>query len=58
MNAIRPANENDLPQIMESVRSAIVGMESLGILQWDEIYPTPSPLTPSTEFTLIATCLQ
>lgn len=36
----RAANINDLPQIMDLIKSAISQMENSGIMQWDELYPT------------------
>lgn len=39
--AFRQGNMADLPEIVNLVKSAIVQMESCGIMQWDEIYPTP-----------------
>jgi ribosomal protein S18 acetylase RimI-like enzyme len=39
MLKIRPARLNDLPNVMELVRSCVRYMESEGIDQWDEFYP-------------------
>lgn len=36
----RQGKTEDLPEIVELVKTAIVHMESCGIMQWDEIYPT------------------
>lgn len=38
--AFRQGNLEDLPEIVNLVKTAIVQMESCGIMQWDEIYPT------------------
>ena len=36
----RKGTKEDLPQIMELVKSAIDHMEAQGIMQWDNLYPT------------------
>lgn len=36
----RQGKTEDLPEIVELVKAAIVHMDSCGIMQWDEIYPT------------------
>lgn len=36
----RQGKTEDLPNIVKLVKAAIVHMESCGIMQWDEIYPT------------------
>ncbi len=38
--AFRQGNMEDLPEIVNLVKAAIVQMERCNIMQWDEIYPT------------------
>ena len=39
MLSIRPAVEEDVPEIVELLRACVAAMVSSGIDQWDEIYP-------------------
>ena len=36
----RLATENDITEIIELVKNAIIQMEKQGVFQWDNIYPT------------------
>jgi len=49
MNGIKQANQQDLPQVMDLIRSCVRRMEAQGIHQWDEIYPDRTSLADDIE---------